>query len=76
MNPSRTWRKLCQIAFLESDPRKLGQKIRDARQAIAARHGADDMTPLEAEDLRRAVEVLDRRESSRVKKAAQPSPED
>ena len=63
MNPSRKWRLLCQLAFLETDPQKLRQKIRDARQAIDARQGADDLTALEADDIRRAVEVLNRRES-------------
>lgn len=62
MNPSRTWRKLCQMAFLETDPQQMGEKIRDARQAIAAREGADDLTAIEADDIRRAVQVLNRRD--------------
>ena len=62
MNPSSTWRKLCQMAFLETDPHRMGQKIRDARQASAAREGAADLTAIEADDIRRAVEVLNRRD--------------
>ncbi len=62
MNPSLTWRKLCQMAFIEADSQRLAQKICDARQAIAAREGAGDLTALEAEDMRRAVEILNRLE--------------
>lgn len=63
MNPSLTWRKLCQMAFIEADSQSLEQRIRDARQAIAAREGAAaDLTAFEAEDMRRAVEILNRLE--------------
>ena len=62
MNPSLTWRKICQMAFIEADSQRLEQRIRDARQAIAAREGAADLTAFEAEDMRRAVEILNRLE--------------
>jgi hypothetical protein len=63
MHPSRKWRIVCQLAFVEDDPQNLRKKIFEARQAIAERERANDMTALEAEDIRRAVETLNRRES-------------
>ena len=62
MNPSLTWRKLCQMAFIEADSQRLEQRIRDARYAISSREGAADLTAFEAEDMRRAVEILNRLE--------------
>jgi hypothetical protein len=50
------------MAFIEADSQRLEQRIRDARQAIAAREGAADLTAFEAEDMRRAVEILNRLE--------------
>ena len=61
--PSRQWRNLCQLAFLETDPVMLRQRIQDARLAIAARHGAEDMHDVEASDMQHALEVLKRLEA-------------
>ena len=61
--PSRQWRKLCQLAFLETNPVTLRQRIQDTRLAIAAREGAEDIHEVEASDMKHALEVLKRLEA-------------